>query len=369
MNSKTPLHQTHLDAGAKMVDFAGWDMPIHYGSQVQEHHHVRTHCGLFDVSHMTIVDIEGKDSRDWLRKLLANDVAKLDTVDGRALYTAMLNEKGGVLDDLIVYRVGPGYRLVVNSATREKDLDWMRNHINSDEVRLLERPELAMIAIQGPAAVAICQEAFANRISESGTDMSALKPFHSLFMKDWMWCRTGYTGEDGFELILPGGEAAAAWSALVQHGARPCGLGARDTLRLEAGMNLYGSDMDDQVTPWSCGMGWTVSLQPGRDFIGRAALEAAKATHPDIQVGLVLRQRGVLRSHQPVLCGKGQGEITSGSFSPSLGISVALARVPAETGSSAEVEIRGKLYPVEVVQPPFVRNGKPCVSGFATILS
>lgn len=357
MSLKTPLYDCHLQAGAKMVPFAGWQMPIHYGSQMEEHHVVRQSAGLFDVSHMTVVDISGATARDFLRYLLANDVAKLDKRDGKALYSGMLNEQGGVIDDLIVYRLEGDYRLVVNSATREKDLQWIRGWAEDFGVCVKERPELAMLAVQGPKVLDCLNTVSA----DLATQLESLPVFCSMQIEDMMWCRTGYTGEDGFEVILPGEQAVQLWVKLLDAGVRPCGLGARDTLRLEAGMNLYGSDMDESVNPFSCGMGWTVDLSGDRDFVGRAAV-LEKSTHPgEIQVGLVLRERGVLRGHQKVLSEAGEGEITSGSFSPTLGFSIALARVPDTIGTQASVEIRGKQLPVTVVKPPFVRKGKSLV--------
>lgn len=355
MGSKTALYEVHQDSGAKIVDFGGWDMPLHYGSQIEEHKIVRQSAGMFDVSHMTIVDVQGKDSRAYLRNLLANDVDKLQET-GKALYSGMLDENGGVIDDLIAYRMPKDYRLVVNCGTREKDLAWMNKQAEAFDVELIERPELAMVAIQGPEALECIKKATA----ANAALIDSLKVFQGLEADDWMFCRTGYTGEDGLEVMVPSDAVADFWKALVDAGVKPCGLGARDTLRLEAGMNLYGSDMDESVTPLQSGMGWTISFSEDRDFIGKAALLAQKEQGvPSKLVGLVLEQRGVLRGHQKVIVeGVGEGEITSGSFSPTLGYSVALARVPAGTGDSCAVDMRGKQVPVRVVRPPFVRNGK-----------
>lgn len=355
MGSKTALYEVHQDSGAKIVDFGGWDMPLHYGSQIEEHKIVRQSAGMFDVSHMTIVDVQGKDSRDYLRYLLANDVDKLQET-GKALYSGMLDEKGGVIDDLIAYRMPKDYRLVVNCGTREKDLAWMNKQAEKFDVELIERPELAMVAIQGPEAIQNIKQAS----PDNAELIDSLKVFQGLEAGDWMFCRTGYTGEDGLEVMVPSDAVADFWKALVEAGVKPCGLGARDTLRLEAGMNLYGSDMDESVTPLQSAMGWTVSFSEDRDFIGKAALLAQKEQGVSSKlVGLVLEQRGVLRGHQKVIVeGVGEGEITSGSFSPTLGFSVALARVPAATGDSCAVDMRGKQVPVRVVRPPFVRNGK-----------
>ncbi len=360
MGQRTPLYDQHLALGAKMVDFGGWDMPLHYGSQVEEHHQVRRDCGVFDVSHMTVVDVSGEQARDYLQRLLANDVARLKST-GRALYTAMLNERGGVIDDLIVYLTDWGYRLVVNASTRDKDLAWMQAQAAGFAVEVRERAELAMLAIQGPHARARTSEL----VSQARAGLiHDLKPFQGMADGDWFIGRTGYTGEDGLEIILPAQQAPDFLSELVGAGIPPIGLGARDTLRLEAGLNLYGQDMTEDVSPLAANMGWTVAWEPTeRDFVGRAALEQQRASDdlPKL-VGLVLEERGVLRAHQVVrVNGVGDGEITSGSFSPTLGKSIALARVPAGTAERAEVEIRGKWYPVRVVQPTFVRHGKVLV--------
>ncbi|AKN29117.1 MULTISPECIES: glycine cleavage system aminomethyltransferase GcvT [Stutzerimonas] len=360
MGQRTPLYDQHLALGAKMVDFGGWDMPLHYGSQVEEHHQVRRDCGVFDVSHMTVVDVAGDQASAYLQHLLANDVARLKS-PGRALYSAMLNERGGVIDDLIVYLTDWGYRLVVNASTRDKDLAWMQAQAADFAVEINERPQLAMLAIQGPHARARTAEL----VSQArATLIQELKPFQGLAEGDWFIGRTGYTGEDGLEIILPAEQAPDFLSELVGAGIPPIGLGARDTLRLEAGLNLYGQDMTEEVSPLAANMGWTVAWEPAeRDFVGRAALEQQRAEGdlPKL-VGLVLEERGVLRAHQVVrVNGVGDGEITSGSFSPTLGKSIALARVPAGTAERAEVEIRGKWYPVRVVQPTFVRHGKVLV--------
>ena len=360
MGQRTPLYDLHLALGAKMVDFGGWDMPLHYGSQVEEHHEVRRDCGVFDVSHMTVIDVIGDQAKEWLQHLLANDVDRLNT-PGRALYSAMLNEQGGVVDDMIVYLMPTGYRLVVNAATREQDLAWMSAQAKGNAVQLLERPELALLAIQGPQA----RHKVAELVSQArGQLIQELKPFEGQSCGDWFIARTGYTGEDGLEILLPADQAPAFFNDLVGAGISPIGLGARDTLRLEAGMNLYGQDIHLSVSPLSANMAWTIAWEPAsRQFIGRAALEAEKAGGVPLKlVGLVLEERGVLRAHQVVrIAGIGEGEITSGSFSPTLSKSIALARVPTATADRAEVEIRGKWYPVRVVKPTFVRLGKALI--------
>ncbi|AOA07353.1 MULTISPECIES: glycine cleavage system aminomethyltransferase GcvT [Pseudomonas] len=360
MGQRTPLYDLHLALGAKMVDFGGWDMPLHYGSQVEEHHEVRRDCGVFDVSHMTVIDIAGLQAKQWLQHLLANDVERLNT-PGRALYSAMLNEQGGVVDDMIVYLMPDGYRLIVNAATRDQDLAWMQAQSRGYDVQLQERPELALLAIQGPQA----RHKVAELVSQArGQLIQQLKPFEGQSCGDWFIARTGYTGEDGLEIVLPADQAPAFFNDLVGAGISPIGLGARDTLRLEAGMNLYGQDIHLSVSPLCANMAWTIAWEPAsRKFVGREALEAEMAGGVQLKlVGLVLEERGVLRAHQVVrIANVGEGEITSGSFSPTLSKSIALARVPMATADRAEVEIRGKWYPVRVVKPTFVRLGKALI--------
>ena len=360
MGQRTPLYDLHLALGAKIVDFGGWDMPLHYGSQVEEHHEVRRDCGVFDVSHMTVIDIAGLQAKQWLQHLLANDVERLNT-PGRALYSAMLNEQGGVVDDMIVYLMPDGYRLIVNAATRDQDLAWMQAQSRGYDVQLQERPELALLAIQGPQA----RHKVAELVSQArGQLIQQLKPFEGQSCGDWFIARTGYTGEDGLEIVLPADQAPAFFNDLVGAGISPIGLGARDTLRLEAGMNLYGQDIHLSVSPLCANMAWTIAWEPAsRKFVGREALEAEMAGGVQLKlVGLVLEERGVLRAHQVVrIANVGEGEITSGSFSPTLSKSIALARVPMATADRAEVEIRGKWYPVRVVKPTFVRLGKALI--------
>jgi len=389
MALRTALYDTHLRQGAKIIDFGGWDMPLHYGSQIEEHHAVRRDAGMFDVSHMGVVDLEGAQAREFLRHLLANDVGRL-TIPGKALYSCMLLPGGGVLDDLIVYFVGEGkYRLVVNASTRDKDLEWIRRHARAFDVGVAERPDLAMIAIQGPQArartvaalaaagfpAADCDAALALAPFQGGAfgappalaplhgagsgAAPVLAPFQGGAFGAWFIARTGYTGEDGFEVMLPTAAAAEFWQALHAQGVHAAGLGARDTLRLEAGMALYGNDMDESHHPLESGLAWTVAFDPAaRDFIGRAALEELRRTPHPRQVGLVLDERGVLRSHQRI---EPAGEVTSGTFSPTLHRSIALARVPPTAVSPVQVEIRGKLHEAHIVKPPFVRHGRSLI--------
>lgn len=362
MSKHTPLYEQHVRLGAKIIDFGGWDMPLHYGSQLDEHHKVREDAGVFDVSHMNVVDVLGAGARDYLRHLLANDVDKLSS-RGKALYGCMLNHNGGVIDDLIVYFLDVNYyRIVINAATREKDLAWMNQHTSGFSVGLHERNDLAMIAVQGPKAIEKVKPILSPGLLDIG---STLQPFECGEHDGWLIARTGYTGEDGFEFILPGRVAVNFWKKIINQKIAPCGLGARDTLRLEAGLNLYGLDMDETTSPLVSNLGWTVAWEPqDRLFIGRPALEVEKQEGITKRlVGLVLEEKGILRSHQKVIVeGVGEGEVTSGSFSPTLGCSIALARIPKEEGQSYFVEIRGKRFPVKVVKPVFVRNGKKMVT-------
>jgi aminomethyltransferase len=354
---QTPLNSVHRAAGAKMVDFGGWDMPVNYGSQIEEHHAVRRDAGMFDVSHMLAVDLRGPGPRDFLRYALANNVDKLKAC-GKALYSCLLQPDGGVLDDLIVYFLAEDwFRLVVNAGTADKDVAWLRSLMvaRAPQLVLLPRRDLAMIAVQGPRA---CERVW-QALPGARPVTAELKPFMAALFGDYFIARTGYTGEDGFEIILPAMHAVEFWSALAAVGVRPCGLGARDTLRLEAGMNLYGRDMDDRVNPLESGLAWTVDLASPRDFVGKAALAAWVPQQQ--QVGLLLVDRGgVLRSHQHVRSDRGDGEITSGTFSPTLGASIALARVPmgVAPGETVRVDIRDKQLAARVVKPPFVRHGK-----------
>ncbi|MGE5169844.1 MAG: glycine cleavage system aminomethyltransferase GcvT [Rudaea sp.] len=367
MLKTTPLHAAHRAAGARMVDFGGFEMPVHYGSQIDEHHAVRSGAGMFDVSHMRVVDLHGAGDaapRAFLRRALANDVAKLKA-PGKALYSCLLRDDGGVLDDLIVYFLREDcFRLVVNAATAEKDIAWLTALAarEAPALRIAPRPDLALIAVQGPQArpkvwQAIPGSEAATRDLAPFNATTLASPFGGLFV-----ARTGYTGEDGFELVVPAASAEAVWNALRAAGVVPCGLGARDTLRLEAGMNLYGQDMDENVSPLESGLAWTVNLEVERDFVGRRAL-AAKPVSRRL-VGLVLEDAGgVLRAHQAVHTGHGDGVVTSGTFSPTMKTSIALARVPAEVadGDVVQVDVRGRALAARVVKPPFVRHGRVLV--------
>jgi aminomethyltransferase len=359
MLKQTPLNARHREANAKLVDFSGWEMPIHYGSQIEEHHAVRRDAGMFDVSHMLPVDIKGEGARDFLRRLLANDVDKLQTT-GKALYACMLHEGGGVIDDLIVYfMTETWFRVVVNAGCAEKDLAWitLQRDALAPGLEILPCRDLAMIAVQGPNAA----EKFWAAMPGTRPLTERVKPFSAVLVGTMFVARTGYTGEDGFEVMLPARAAPYFWQALLEAGVRPCGLGARDTLRLEAGMNLYGQDMDEKTTPLESGLAWTVELKSARDFIGKDALLRLPVQRQ--LVGLLLLDRGVLRGHQKVHTSQGEGEITSGSFAPTLNQSIAFARVPAGValGETVEVEVRDKRLSARVVKYPFARNGRALV--------
>ena len=380
---QTPLNAAHRAMGAKMVDFGGWDMPVNYGSQIDEHHQVRNDCGMFDVCHMRVVDAKGDGVRAFLRYLLANNADKI-TLPGKALYSAMLRPDGGVIDDLIIYfMTEQWFRIVVNAGTADKDIAWMKQQAaqHAPQLTITSRDDLAMVAVQGPNARAKVLQVLPEfkvysenlqpfQAAQIDTPTIAVNPvtgnvFQSELARDIAYsssglfiARTGYTGEDGFEVMLPKEKVEAFWYALNKAGVKPIGLGARDTLRLEAGMNLYGQDMDESINPLEAGMAWTVDLKSERNFIGKAALLANPPTRK--LVGLVLLDRGVLRGHQQVHCAQGAGEITSGSFSPTLEKSIALARVPngVQIGDTVQVAIRDKMLAAQVVKYPFARNGK-----------
>ena len=366
MTKQTALHAQHVEAGGKMVDFAGWQMPLHYGSQLNEHKQVRASAGQFDVSHMTVVDFSGEAAAEFLTRAVANNVGKLKSA-GKALYGVLLNETAGVVDDLIVYRLDWGYRVVVNAGTRDKVLAWFEDLLgqaasssssstsSSAGAAMRVRDDLSIIAVQGPLAVDRCVQAFSQLAPAQD-----LKSFEVVEIGDWMVGRTGYTGEDGFELILPSTQAQACYQALRQHQVPPIGLGARDTLRLEAGLNLYGQDMDESIHPLAANLAWTIAWKPmERNFVGRAALTEIRAAGGyDRLVGVLLEGRGVLRPAQQIQTNTGPGVLTSGAFSPTLGYSIGLARVPEDARGAAEVTIRNRVLPVRLVKPPFVRNGR-----------
>lgn len=358
MSQKTPLYDLHQQAGAQLVDFAGWQMPLHYGSQIQEHHAVRQHVGIFDVSHMGVVDVSGAQATEFLRYVLANDVQKLIQT-GQALYSCMLNPEGGVIDDLIVYHIKEQrYRIVINASRREADTAWLQQCVKPFAVTVVPREDCAIIAVQGPLALTTLTKIFPSHICQQIQNQNS---FNAVMHDDMLIGRTGYTGEEGVELIIPADRAETLWQQLTEAGAMPCGLGARDTLRLEAGLNLYGADMDEVTSPLISNLAWTISWKDAaRDFIGKAALikQREQGVTQEL-VGLVMSEAGVLRNHQKVFfIGNGEGEITSGSFSPTLGCAIALARIPKGVSHAATVERRGKQIPVQIIKPPFVRQGK-----------
>ncbi|WP_066045337.1 glycine cleavage system aminomethyltransferase GcvT [Bathymodiolus septemdierum thioautotrophic gill symbiont] len=356
MMKQTPLYQAHLDANGKMVDFGGWEMPLNYGSQLEEHNQVREDAGMFDVSHMTVVDFKGSEAKQFLQTLIANDVDKLK-ITGKALYSCMLNENGGVVDDLIVYyQDDTDYRMVINAGTTQKDIAWINQQAEGFKVSVEPKFDLAMIAVQGPNAREKVYQAMPGVEEVCGE----LKLFNAAHLGALFIARTGYTGEDGFEIMLPEKSAEFTWKMLLEAGVKPCGLGARDTLRLEAGMSLYGSEMNEEVSPLEAALSWTVDLSDkNRAFVGREALEALKQKGADRTiVGLVLEGKGVIRDHQKVVTNLGDGEVTSGTFSPTMGRAIALASVPKGSEGLCEIEMRNKKVSAKIVKPPFVRNGK-----------
>lgn len=356
---RTPLYEQHVALDAKMVDFHGWEMPLHYGSQIEEHRAVREASGMFDVSHMTVVDILGAGGRQFLLNLLANDIDALKP--GQALYSCMLNQHGCILDDLIVYYRSPdNYRLVLNAATRDKDLEWLKEQTQGFSVGLQERSDLCLLAVQGPESI----DKVMSVLNPAQMDaVSTLCDFQAVDVGDAFFAKTGYTGEEGLEMVLPEAQIIQIWEALNEVGVKPCGLGARDSLRLEAGMMLYGQDMDSTTTPYESGLAWTVKAKKeGRDFIGRGALLAQKMHGiKNKMVGLILEDKGMLRLGQKVMLDGGSGVVTSGGYSPTLEKSIAFARVPVEIGASCLVEVRGKSLRARVVKPRFVSRGKVIV--------
>ncbi|MDY7220004.1 glycine cleavage system aminomethyltransferase GcvT [Denitrificimonas sp. JX-1] len=357
MGLRTPLYDMHLALGAKMVDFNGWDMPLHYGSQVEEHHHVRNECGVFDISHMSIFDIQGAQAQAFLQYLLSNDVALLKSI-GNAQHSIMLNEQGGVIDDLMVFRTETGYRLISNAVTRERVHSWLEQHATKFACTVVLRTDLCLFSIQGPMA----RERLSPILNSTRASIIQNLQHHQAAQDDdWFIACTGYTGEDGIEITLPATQATDFINELVGAGISPIGIGARDTLRLEAGYNLYGFDTNEHISPLTANLEHLICWEPeSRDFVGRQALQTqAKQGVSEKLVGLVLEERGVLRAGQPVrIDNQVNGVITSGSFSPTLGKAIALARVPLNTEERGEVEIRRKWFPVRVVKPCFVRNGK-----------
>lgn len=357
MAKQTPLYDQHIASGAHTIDFHGWLMPLHYGSQLNEHHAVRNAAGLFDISHMTIVDVSGCDAREFLRYLLANDIARMSR-PGTAQYSLMLNDNGGVIDDLIIYFLAENhYRLILNAATRDKDIAWLKKHRHDFDISLDERPDLALLSLQGPQSADKLKLILS---PPQRLEVAALQPFQCHQVDDWFIATTGYTGEAGYEISLPVNQAIDTWQTLIDEGIQAIGLGARDSLRLEAGMNLYGQDMDEHTSPYDANLGWTVALEPAdRRFIGREAVSLQKQQHQQQLVGLVMTERGVMRNSMPVSFNAvDDGLITSGTYSPTLGCSIALARAPRQTGNAATITLHGKEISVRVTRPAFVRHGR-----------
>lgn len=364
MLKQTPFFEKHLALDAKMIDFHGWQLPLSYHSQIEEHRAVREASGLFDVSHMTIVDVLGTGGRQFLKHLLSNDVDQL-TAAGQCMYSLMLNHQGGIIDDLIVYYRSPdAYRLVLNAATREKDLAWLQEQSSGLSLGLQERDDLCMLAVQGPKAIETSLSQLPGPIMDNA---SMLKPFQFAEFDNWFVARTGYTGEQGFEVIAPHADLVELWDKLCAAGVQPCGLGARDSLRIEAGLMLYGQDMDLNTNPYQSGLGWTVSLKDeSRDFIGKASLDLYRNQSADTHshfIGVILEDKGMIRTGQKVFAGdEAIGEVTSGTFSPILNQSIGLARVKGDNYQNPAIEIRNKHVPIKIVKPRFVKNGQLIVT-------
>jgi len=363
MTTKTVLFDLHQQLGAKIVDFAGWQMPLHYGSQIKEHGYVREDAGFFDVSHMQVIDISGSDCVKFLSYLLANDIAKL-TTQGKALYSCMLNPAGGVVDDLIVYRLTDTYRIILNASVDGANLTWLQTQATAFNVNIVAQTDLSIIAIQGKNAREKTIPLLPTALQQPAKNLTPF--FATDIIDNYCIARTGYTGEDGFEVMLPIDKTVNFVKALVESGVMPCGLGARDSLRLEAGMNLCGVDMDAEHSPLVSGLSWTVAFQPEqRDFIGRNALIQQQTNGIQQKlIGLILTSRGVLRNDLAVFQqDKCVGKITSGGFSPTLKHSIAFARIDADTTEKTQaltVEMRGKHLPVKSVKLPFIRHGRAC---------
>ena len=354
---KTALHSTHLNTSGKMVDFHGWEMPLHYGSQLKEHELVRSTYGMFDISHMTIIDVLGVDSREYLRLLLANDVNKLEK-NFDALLSVFLNQTGGVIDDLLVYRMEDGYRLVVNCATRETVLSWMRSHLNNLKVSLRERKDLSMLAFQGPKTFKILTEILPLDLIDK---VRTLSPFQGVYFDQRLITTTGYTGERGVEIITTHEDAEYLWKKALLAGVSPIGLAARDTLRLEAGMNLYGFEMDETISPLESNMAWTVCLNDEeRDFIGKDSYLSRSKENFHVLKGLVFEDKCIVRSNQEIFFEGNslmKGVVTSGTYSPTLKKSIALARIPISNLKKCLTNVRGKEIKALIGSPKFVKEG------------
>ena len=362
---RTPLHSHCRESGGRMVPFAGWEMPVQFSGLIQEHKAVRERVGMFDISHMGVLRLEGPDPKSALQQLVPSDLHRIGP--GEASYTVLLNNNGGIRDDLIVYDCGAidaergALVLVINAACADSDTAWIRQRMEPAGLTVTDiKDGGVLLALQGPEGIPLLEQL-------SGEDLSGLPRFgHRLLElsnldKPVFTARTGYTGEDGVELLLTAEDGQTLWAQLLDRGVTPCGLGARDTLRLEAAMHLYGQDMNDETNPFEAGLGWLVHLEMPADFVGRQALEQVVERGPAKRlVGLKLQGRAIARHDYPVLHdGRQVGIITSGTWSPTLEEAIALAYVPpalAKPGTELNVEIRGKAQPATVVRRPFYKR-------------
>ena len=362
---RTPLHELCRDSGGRMVPFAGWEMPVQFSGLIQEHKAVREQVGMFDISHMGVLRLEGPNPKDALQQMVPSDLHRIGP--GEACYSVLLNERGGIRDDLIVYDCGPldaergALVLVINAACADSDTAWIREQMEPAGLTVTDiKQGGVLLALQGPKAIALLEQL-------SGEDLSGLPRFgHRMLSVSGLQepvftARTGYTGEDGAELLLSAEDGQHLWRELLERGVTPCGLGARATLRLEAAMHLYGQDMDDATNPFEAGLGWLVHLEMPSDFVGRKALEQAVEAGPTKRlIGLKLQGRAIARHDYPVLHNdEPVGVVTSGTWSPTLGEAIALAYVPralAKIGTELCVEIRGKAQPATVVRRPFYKR-------------
>ena len=351
--NKTALNKSHIELGAKMVNFSDWEMPISYSSLIEEHNAVRNTAGIFDVSHMSVFDFDGGNQVAFFEKIFANDIKKISK-DNKAIYGALLNEEGGILDDLIIYHANDKFRLVSNCSTREQNKQWYEKHAVEFGVKVIERSDVGILAIQGPDAL--------NKIlaiKEIDAQVNNLQSFECMFEGDKLYARTGYTGEDGLELIVPTKDINHLWNQALALGCVPIGLGARDTLRLEAGLNLYGNDMTINNHPYESNLGWTIDMSDeNRQFIGKDALLSIDQSKSQKIVGIILKDKGVLRSGYEITHEQGKGVVLSGSYSPTLQFSIGLARVDQGYQQNGKVIIRNKVLNIDFVSPRFLGQGK-----------
>ena len=351
--NKTPLNKSHIELGAKMVNFSNWEMPISYSSLIEEHNAVRSTVGIFDVSHMSVFDFDGDNQVAFFEKIFANDIKKIYK-DNKAIYGALLNEEGGILDDLIIYHANNKFRLVSNCSTREQNRQWFEKHAIEFGVKVMERSDMGILAIQGPDALNKIL-----KIKEIDNQVNTLQSFGCMFEGDKLYARTGYTGEDGLELIVPTKDINHLWDQALELGCTPIGLGARDTLRLEAGLNLYGNDMTINNHPYESNMGWTIDMSDdSREFIGKDALLSIDQSKSQKIVGIILQDKGILRSGYEITHEQGKGVVLSGSYSPTLQSSIGLARVDQGYKENGKVMIRNKLLNIDFVSPRFLEQGK-----------